>query len=324
MLMPSRTRVTSWLVAAAAFASPWLVQPMRGQDQAPAQPARPGVQVGVPDGRGRGGPARGAGARETGPVRPVPRYATGRVMLGGATPAEKGVWQPGPVVGNPLGMDNIPYQPWARAMAADRDANELEPHTRCKASGALRQFLTPYGVEILELPEMQRAFIFDIGGPHTFRTIYMDGRSHPANLTPTYYGHSIGWWDGDTLVVDTIGYNEGFWMDRGRLPHTDALHTVEKFTRTAFNTMRYEYTVDDSGRLHQAVHRGDEPALGSGHRAVRVPVPAGQLRPRADAGRVQEGGSDEPDRSVGSGLQATGYGLRARWMAAWPPRPPES
>jgi len=65
MLTPSRTRVTSWLVAAAAFASPWLMQPMRGQDQAPAQPGRPGVQVGVPDGRGRGGPARGAGARET-------------------------------------------------------------------------------------------------------------------------------------------------------------------------------------------------------------------------------------------------------------------
>jgi hypothetical protein len=168
-------------------------------------------------------------------------------MLGGATPSEKGVWQPGPVVGNPLGMDNIPYQPWARAMAADRDANELEPHTRCKASGAVRQFLTPYGVEIVELPEAQRAYIFDIGGPHTFRTIYTDGRSHPKNVTPTYYGHSIGWWDGDTFVVDTVGYNEAFWMDRGRLPHTSALHTVEKFTRTAFNTMRYEYTVDDTG-----------------------------------------------------------------------------
>jgi hypothetical protein len=262
MQMPSRIRLTTWLVAAAAFASPWLMQPLRGQDQQPAQqgqqqgqPAqndpRRNLQVGVPDGRGAGGPARG-NARDTGPARPIPRYATGRVMLGGATPAEKGVWQPGPVVGNPLGMENIPYQPWARALAADRDANELEPHTRCKASGALRQFLTPYGVEILELPEMQRAFIFDIGGPHTFRTIYMDGRSHPSEVEPTYYGHSIGWWDGDTLVVDTVGYNEGFWMDRGRLPHTNLLHTIEKFTRTAFNTMRYEYTVDDPGAYTKA------------------------------------------------------------------------
>ena len=163
-------------------------------------------------------------------------------------------------------------------MAADRDANELEPHTRCKASGAVRQFLTPYGVEIVELPEAQRAYIFDIGGPHTFRTIYTDGRSHPKDLTPTYYGHSIGWWDGDTFVVDTVGYNEAFWMDRGRLPHTSALHTVEKFTRTASNTMRYQVHRGRHGRLHRALHRRHEPALGSRHRALRVPVPAGQLR----------------------------------------------
>jgi hypothetical protein len=257
MQMPSRIRLTTWLVAGAAFASPWLMQPLRGQDQQPAQqgqqqaqPAqndpRRNLQVGVPDGRGAGGPARG-NARDTGPARPIPRYATGRVMLGGATPAEKGVWQPGPVVGNPLGMENIPYQPWARALAADRDANELEPHTRCKASGALRQFLTPYGVEILELPEMQRAFIFDIGGPHTFRTIYMDGRSHPADFEPTYYGHSIGWWEGDTLVVDTVGFNERFWLDRRGLPHTYQLHTIEKFTRTHQNAIDYQITVDDKG-----------------------------------------------------------------------------
>ena len=42
----------------------------------------------------------------------------------------------------------------------------------------------------------------------------MDGRTHPANLAPSYYGHSIGWWEGDTLVIDTVGFNEGFWFDR--------------------------------------------------------------------------------------------------------------
>ena len=75
----------------------------------------------------------------------------------------------------------------------------------------------------------------------------MDGRTHPANLTPSYYGHSIGWWEGDTLVIDTVGFNEGFWMDRGELPHTDQLHTLERFTRTNYTTMRYELTVDDPG-----------------------------------------------------------------------------
>jgi hypothetical protein len=141
----------------------------------------------------------------------------------------------------------IPYMEWTRAVSDDRRRNELEPHTRCKPSGGPRQWLTPYGAEFLELPEEKVAYIFDIGGPHSFRTIYLDGRKHPQNLTPSFYGHSIGWWDGDTLIVDTVGFNEGFWIDRGQLPHTDRLHLIEKYTRTALDTMKYELTVDDPG-----------------------------------------------------------------------------
>jgi hypothetical protein len=108
-------------------------------------------------------------------------------------------------------------------------------------------FLTPYGVEIVESPELQRVFIFDVGGPHTFRTIYMDGRTHPNKVQPDYYGHSIGHWEGDTLVVDTVGFNEGFWFDRSGLPHTNQLHTIERFTRADLDTLRYELTIDDPG-----------------------------------------------------------------------------
>ena len=141
----------------------------------------------------------------------------------------------------------IPYMAWTLAVSDDRRRNELEPHTRCKPSGGPRQWLTPYGAEFLELPEQKVAYIFDIGGPHTVRTIFMDGRTHPENRTPSYYGHSIGWWEGDTLVVDTVGFNEDFWIDRGQLPHTNQLHLLEKYTRTALDTMKYELTVDDPG-----------------------------------------------------------------------------
>jgi hypothetical protein len=123
----------------------------------------------------------------------------------------------------------------------------MEPHTRCKPSGGPRQFLTPYGVEILDVPELQRVFIMDIGGPHTFRVIFMDGRPHPKDLTPSYYGHSVGRWEGDTLVVDTVGLNERMWIDRGQAPHTEQLHLTERFTRTDMNSMTYELTVDDPG-----------------------------------------------------------------------------
>ena len=151
----------------------------------------------------------------------------------------------------------IPFQPWARAVLADRRLNELEPHTRCKPSGVTRPFLTPYGVEFVELPELQRIYIFDIGGPHTYRTIYMDGRSHPINVAPNYYGHSIGWWEGDTLVVDTVGFNEGFWLDRRGSPHTEQLHTIERLTRTD----RRHDAVRSDDRRSRCVHEAVEERL---------------------------------------------------------------
>jgi hypothetical protein len=229
-----------------------LVVPVIGQEQQTApQPQRPSVQVGVPEGRAGGGARQGGfgRGRPTGPALPAPRSVEGRVLLGGATPKERnGVWLPsggGPVTD--ANIKDVPFQPWARAVLADRVRNELEPHTRCKPSGVTRPFLTPYGVEFVELQELQRIYIFDIGGPHTWRTVYMDGRTHPANITPSYYGHSIGWWEGDTLVIDTVGFNEGFWIDRDGLPHTEKLHTIERFTRTDAAALKYELTVDDPG-----------------------------------------------------------------------------
>jgi len=190
------------------------------------------------------GTARG----NAGPAKPAPRNAAGRALLGGADMKDKGVWLPVFGILDPIApYKTVPFQPWAKAVYDMRQTNELEPHTRCKPSGSAREFLTPYGVEFVELAEAQRVYIFDIGGPHTFRTIYMDGRTHPADFTPTYYGHSIGWWEGDTLVVDTTGYNERFWLDRRGLPHTSKMHTIEKFTRTNQAAIAYEITVDDPG-----------------------------------------------------------------------------
>jgi hypothetical protein len=188
------------------------------------------------------------GQRAAEPPAPAPRNSHGRVLLGGATPAVKGLWVPVFGITDPIApAAEVPFQPWARAVFDDRQIHELEPHTRCKPSGVARQFLTPYGVEFVELPELQRIYIFDVGGPHTYRTVYMDGRGHPSSRTPSFYGHSIGWWEGDTLVIDSTGFNEGFWLDRRGLPHTTALHTLERFTRTTATTIQYEVTVSDAG-----------------------------------------------------------------------------
>jgi hypothetical protein len=190
----------------------------------------------------------------------------------GPLPGELGVWLPGaggaerlvdfesgdpidaqfPVAAaakfpGKLNIRDVPFQPWAKELYAYRRQNQLEPHTRCKPSGGPRQFLTPYGVEFVTNEENKRIFIFDIGGPHTFRTIFMDGQHHPENLVPSYYGHSTGRWDGDTLVVDTVGFNENFWLDRYGFPSTAKLHLIERFTRIDSITMKYEVTIDDAG-----------------------------------------------------------------------------
>jgi hypothetical protein len=158
-------------------------------------------------------------------------------------------------VPNPLPTDlkitDVPFQPWAKALweyrrlSNDRDS----PHARCKPSAGPRQIGTAYGFEIVDLPDIKRIYIFDIGGPQTFRTVYMDGRPHPTgkDLVPSYYGHAIGRWEGDTLVVDSVGFNEQNWIDTEGLMHTDRYHQIERFTRLNKNSLKYEVTVDDPG-----------------------------------------------------------------------------
>jgi hypothetical protein len=195
--------------------------------------------------------------------RPVPRWPDGRPDLN-SPPGEKGLWggsgrlavnprsyEPRTTLAAPIHIDNVPLQDWARALVDYRHSNFLkdEPYTRCKPSPGPREWTTAYGFEILDIPELQRILVLNNGGPHSFHIIYMDGRSHPTgnDLVPTYYGHSIGHWEGDTLIVDTVGFNERAWMNRDALPHTDRLHLIERLTRVDYSTLKYEVTIDDPG-----------------------------------------------------------------------------
>jgi hypothetical protein len=195
--------------------------------------------------------------------RPAPRWPDGTINLG-APPGERGMWDGAePLVTNPknyetrqgkprpgrVDISRVPLQPWAQAVLDVRHARFLadEPYTRCKPSAAARAVGTAYGIELLNLPGSGRILLFQTGGAHTFRIIYTDGRSHPRQPAPSYFGHSIGWWDGDTLVVDTVGYNEAAWIERWAMPHTAQLRTIERLTRTNFDTLEYEITLDDPG-----------------------------------------------------------------------------
>ncbi len=230
--------------------------------QGPANSKGPDPTVDLNVGRLAGAPNRRGKNRP--PARPTPHYADGRVNLG-PVPGEKGMWEGNAgatLATNVRGLDNpamnlptnlkiadVPFLPWARAVYNYRQATTTkdDPHVRCKPSGGPRMFHTPYGMEFIDLPEQKRIVIIGIGGPHTWRTIYMDGREHPKDLDLTFAGHSVGHYEGDALVIDTVGFNEKFWLTREGMPLTEHLHLTERFTRMDSDTLKYEATLDDPG-----------------------------------------------------------------------------
>jgi hypothetical protein len=205
-----------------------------------------------------------ANGQATVAARPVPRLADKTVNLG-APRGSEGHWDTG--VGNlseqPVAMEGsfladlddldkvAPFKPWSKALVAYRNTTlgKDDPHPRCMANGGPRQFHTPYGIDVVQDGERERILILSGGGPRSYRTIHMDGRGHPdlEYHVPTFFGHSIGHWDGDTLVIDTVGFNERFWFTRRPtgMVHTDALHLIERISRPNFETLHYEVTIDD-------------------------------------------------------------------------------
>jgi hypothetical protein len=148
-----------------------------------------------------------------------------------------------------------PLQPWALSLYRLRQTRHLQDDPtflNCKPPGGPRQFQQPYGIQFVEDNERQRIFVLIGGGNRNYRIIYLDGRSHVGQVggdddNPLYYGRAVAKWNGQTLEVDTRGFNEDFWFTNGGLPHTDQLKLLEKFTRTDFDTLRYDVTVDDPG-----------------------------------------------------------------------------
>jgi hypothetical protein len=201
------------------------------------------------------------------PAKPTPRWPDGHVRLG-VVPGETGYWSSTAAsvleeTGANVRMNaegllaNIadagkvaPFQPWAKGLYEYRQKTLLkdDPMASCLPPGGPRQFQVPYGIQIVEQPEKKRVFVMSGGGNHNWRLINLDGRKHqPDDVIPTYYGDSVGNWEGDTLVIDTLGFNERFWFTNGGLPHTENLHLTERISRPDFNTLKYEVRVDDPG-----------------------------------------------------------------------------
>jgi hypothetical protein len=199
------------------------------------------------------GPASGQWLKTPSPN--VPRGADGKPNL--AAPAPKsadghpdlsGVWMP-----NTRGLQDlaagmtppdIPYQPWADRIVKDR-ANGArgkdDPAAHC-VPGMPKLIVLPYPYKIFQTPGTT---IILYEGFTTFRQIFTDGRELPKDPQPSWLGYSVGKWDGDTFVVDTVGINDRTWMDNAGRPHSDALHTIERYRRRDFGTLEVTLTIDD-------------------------------------------------------------------------------
>jgi hypothetical protein len=184
------------------------------------------------------------------PSTPTPRMQDGTVDLGG-----DGVWSLPWITNFAVRMpdyqegDLPPFLPWTQAMWEYNKSNRVkyDPEGFCLPPGGPRSMGTPYPAEIIQ--NRGRIIIIFEGGGHVWREIHMDGRPHPEGdaLNPTYFGHSVGRWEGDTLVIDTVGFNEKTWLDYGGHMHTDQLHTIEYITRPDKETLHYETLIDDPG-----------------------------------------------------------------------------
>jgi hypothetical protein len=118
-----------------------------------------------------------------------------------------------------------------------------DPVFGCFPPGVPRVYLQRGGpLEILQAPgRVVMYFEYD----HFVREIYTDGRQHTADLNPTWMGEPLGKWEGDTLVVDTVGFNDKTWIDNLGHPHSDALHLVERIRRVNHDTLTNDITIDD-------------------------------------------------------------------------------
>src|SRR5436190_10543669 len=193
------------------------------------------------------------------PPAAIPRTADGRADLSAAPPRLadgkpdlSGIWEPAAPkwlrnLGADLKPEDIPFQPWAKAVYDERAAGlhwREEPDANCLPQGVPKILVAPAPWKVIQTPNL---IVFVHEAFNLWRQVFLDGRELAVadDTTPTWMGYSVGKWDGDALMVESRGFNGKVWLDQLGKPSTEALHVTERFRRKDFGHMEILVTIDD-------------------------------------------------------------------------------
>jgi len=180
---------------------------------------------------------------------PTPKMPDGKPDLSGTWESEMGYFQD---LARDLKPDEVVMQPRAKALQAEREGHLHSDDllVNCMPPGVPRINMSagnamPHPFKIVQTPALV-ILLYETSANSTFRQVFLDGRPLPKDPQPTWLGYSVGRWDGNTLVVDTIGFNGRAWLDTGKgHPQTEAGRVTERFTRRDFGHLEIEITIDD-------------------------------------------------------------------------------
>jgi hypothetical protein len=203
----------------------------------------------------------------------VPRTADGKPNLTAPAPPKlahgkpdlSGIWNPNPKYLRDLASDlkpgDVSMQPWAEKIYNERkDGSRAkeEPDANCLPQGVPKLDAAPVPWKIIQLPSevviLYEAFT-------QYRQIFLDGRALPKDPNPNWLGYSVGHYEGDTLVVETAGFNGKAWLDQAGHPATESLHVTERYRRKDFGHLQIQITIDDPKAYNKPWTVTEDPTL---------------------------------------------------------------
>jgi hypothetical protein len=198
-------------------------------------------------------------AKPSGKAGPTPRMANGKPDL-------SGFWK-GPLIfgGMFKSVGGPPFTPAGEAAYQYNLTQSVNPEALCLFAGIPRASISGVPFEIIQHSD-RVAFLYEL--MWTFRSIPLNRSSHPPDIEPSFFGNGIGRWEGDTLVIDSIGFKDKLsWIDDDAHPHSDQMHVIERWSRPDADHLAHEVTVEDPkfytkpwtfARVFTAMAPGDE------------------------------------------------------------------